>query len=68
MRNNNFKTSLKKTVPKKLKCAKCGFVKALPQHYGKPVYQSGNYLVCWTGARYNKEPIPEHCGQQMILD
>lgn len=51
----------------KIVCLKCNHEVDVPQHCGKPMHIEGENLVCWMGSHCGVQPIPEHCGQLMVL-
>ncbi|MFW9896193.1 MAG: hypothetical protein ACFFD7_10350, partial [Candidatus Thorarchaeota archaeon] len=42
-------------------------VEKLPNHCNKPMHIEGDKLVCWMGEHCGSQPIPKHCGKQMVI-
>ncbi len=53
----------------KLKCSKCGYEMAMPNHCNKPMHvgpvKGRDELVCWMGPDCGHQEIPSHCGTPM---
>ena len=56
-------------MPTKLKCEKCGFETAMPNHCNRPMHSdrvgAETKLVCWMGAECGVADIPKHCDVPM---
>jgi Cu+-exporting ATPase len=56
-------------MPTKLKCEKCGFETAMPQHCNRPMHSdrvgAETKLVCWMGPECGVADIPKHCDLPM---
>jgi Cu+-exporting ATPase len=56
-------------MPTKLKCEKCGFETAMPNHCNRPMHSdrvgAETKLVCWMGPECGVADIPEHCDAPM---
>ena len=52
-----------------LKCEKCGFETAMPNHCNRPMHSdrvgSETKLVCWMGPECGVADIPKHCDAPM---
>jgi P-type Cu+ transporter len=52
-------------MPTKLKCEKCGFETAMPNHCNRPMHSdrvgAETKLVCWMGPECGVADIPKHC-------
>lgn len=51
----------------KLICEICGEELDVPVHCGKEMHKQGDQLVCWMGPACGEQPIPEHCGETMMV-
>jgi Cu+-exporting ATPase len=53
----------------KLKCEKCGYETAMPNHCSKPMHSEAvngeAKLVCWMGPECGVADLPNHCDQPM---
>ncbi len=65
--NGNAKESHE--MASKLKCSKCGYEMAMPNHCSKPMHvgavKDHDELVCWMGPECGHQEIPSHCGKPM---
>jgi Cu+-exporting ATPase len=56
-------------MPTKLKCEKCGFETAMPNHCNRPMHSTSvgadTKFVCWMGPECGVADIPKHCDLPM---
>jgi len=56
-------------MPTRLKCEKCGFETAMPNHCNRPMHSdrvgAETKLVCWMGPECGVADIPRHCDLPM---
>ncbi|MBD3159473.1 MAG: hypothetical protein GF309_11835 [Candidatus Lokiarchaeota archaeon] len=51
----------------KMVCKICGEETDVPVHCGKEMHKEGDQLVCWMGSACGEQPIPQHCGETMMV-
>jgi P-type Cu+ transporter len=58
-----------KAMPTKLKCEKCGYETAMPNHCNRPMHSdrvgAETKLVCWMGPDCGVADVPKHCDLPM---
>ena len=67
--SSNAKAKENHEMASKLKCSKCGYEMAMPNHCNKPMHvgavKGRDELVCWMGPECGHQEIPSHCGKPM---